>query len=82
MCAPKRYNNTIMTVNKILFRRSGILKMFFKFDSTWSPLVLAAGENREARNQRLVNWLPLAAGRTLYGNGMMVTEPPAASMAA
>ena len=82
ICAPRRYKSTIIKVNKILFRRSGTLKMFFRFDSTWVPRVLTRCDNRSARYQRLVNWLPLAAGRTLYGNGMMVTEPPAASMAA
>ena len=86
-----------MNVNRILLRRSATLKTFFTFDST-GELLESAGSARNWRNrlapgwaapyrvnQRLVNWLPLAAGRglvTLKGSGNSVTLPPAAVMAA
>jgi hypothetical protein len=44
MCDPNRYNAIIINVNKILFRRSGILNTFFKLESTVSTPDAAGGE--------------------------------------
>src|SRR4051812_24283271 len=87
----------IAVVNRTLLRRSGILKTFFRFASTCSRLVQSCASHSRpgdevqrsssSDDQRLANWLPLAAGRpafpsALNGSGTSVTVPPAAVIAA
>ena len=84
-------------MNRILLRRSGILKTFFRLESTerllwsgpWSGGRIVRGRRcgDRRRTHRLANWLPLTAGRPallspLNGSGTSVTVPPAAVIAA
>ena len=74
-CGRRAGRAAIMSrVKRILFRRSGTLKMLRRLASTRVSSGSASRSRAQGGDQRLVSWLPLAGGRrSPHGSGRIST---------